>query len=1016
MAKKVIDCLYTFNPSTRTVTITNRFVRQENLMLITNVTRGTVIFNFSDPDLGVTSYVGNAANFPMVNSGVGGVTNSQATQTTTVVLSYNTVTMSAGDKLQIIIDEQNETFVPGEMFTDPVQKMRVSTPESLMDTDFEYSTQPGKWEALTLVQNYPSFFARGTGGNSLEISAMSSNSASPRSTITVTAVIAGTADHSLQTGDVASVQETFNERADGTFTVTRLGTTQFSYVAKGFVSGTVFDTNATQIYGGGIFNGAAIPISSMSGNGAAQSVITLNTTNRHGLLPGSPIAIINASTAGVNGSWVITTVTSPTQFQFTVVSAVTTVTLGAVRLTVNPEGFITHRSLDGGVSVTPGGNFIGVQTIRQTRRYFRYQSGKAMQFSTGLKLTPTFDIVSISASGSTVTVTTLQDHNVQIGVPLLVENVEINTGSTNTYNGRGIRDGATYVVTNVLSTKSFNYTASGVPSDTLPGGDSGQITAVSWDGAVVRSGLFDEQNGFFFEYDGNQLFACRRQTIREMYGTVTVVQASGTVNGTNTRFREQLIQGDKISIKGYTYEIAGILSDTQLIINPTYTGPGLSNIKYLKIQTFKIPQSQWNMDPCNGTGPSGYNLDSAKMQMAYIDYTWYGAGHIRFGFRGVNGDIIYCHRIPNNNVNTSAYMRSGNLPARFESMNFSYYSKLVAGASGSYGAALSSADTTMFIQNAQHWPSSGFVMVQDAASCEMIRYTGVGPFNATAKGYPLTGLTRRTTYTLAGISAAGVFSASAYVLGGSTAAVTFTPDGGSGGAGTAPVSVQYANNNCAPIVSHWGVSVIMDGRYDDDKQYVFTAGMNRYASVVAGAQRPLLALRIAPSVDSGNGRNFGIREILNRMQLTLAQVGLFSQGQFLVEGILNPFALGYTGISLPTSWQSAPVGSGSLSQVIYFDNTNIFATSAVTATGTFSGGDRIFAFYANNAGGINFTTTAYELDKVRDLGTSILSGDGNATNPSYPNAPDVLLIVVRNLAASGSANIAARLSWTEAQA
>lgn len=1016
MAKKVIDCLYTFNPSTRTVTITNRFVRQENLMLITNVTRGTVIFNFSDPDLGVASYVGNAANFPMVNSGVGGVTNGQATQTTTVVLSYNTATMSAGDKLQIIIDEQNETFAPSEVFTDPVQKLRVSTPQSLMDTDFEYSTQPGKWEALTLVQNYPSFFARGTGGNSLQISAMSSNSASPRSTITVTAVIAGTADHSLQTGDVASVQETFNERADGTFTVTRLGTTQFSYVAKGFVTGTLFDPDATQIYGGGVFNGAAIPVSSMSGNGAAQSVITLNTINRHGLLPGTPISIINASTAGVNGSWTITTVTSPTQFLFTVVSAVTTVTLGSIRLTVRPEGYVFHRPLDGGVSITPGGNFMGVQAIRQTRRYFRYQSGKAMQFSTGLKLTPTFDIQNLTASGATVTVTTLQDHNLQLGVPLLVENVEINTGSTNTYNGRGVRGGSTYVVTSVTGTKNFTYTASGVPSDTLPGGDSGQITAVSWDGAVVRSGLYDEQNGFFYEYDGNQLFACRRQTIREMYGSVSAVNNSGTITGTGTRFREQLIPGDKISIKGYTYEISSISSDTQLIVNPVYLGPSISIVKYVKVQTFKIPQSQWNMDPCNGTGPSGYNIDVAKMQMAYIDYTWYGAGHTRFGFRGVNGDIIYCHKIPNNNVNTSAYMRSGNLPARFESMNQGYYSKLVAGASGTYGAALGSGDTTMFIQNAQHWPSSGFVIVQDAASCEMIRYTGVGAYNATAKGYPLTGLTRRTTFSIAGISAAGVFSASAYTLGGSTAAVTFTPDGGSGGAGTAPVSVQYANNNCAPIVSHWGVSVIMDGQFDDDKQYIFTTGMNRYLNITAGQTRPVIAIRIAPSVDSGNGRNFGIREIMNRMQLTLAQIGVLSQGQFLIEGILNPFAFGATGITLPPSWQTVPVGSGSLAQVIYFNGTHIYATSGIAASGTFSGGDKIFAFYTDNAGGSNFSTTTYELNQVRDLGTSILSGDGNATNPSYPNAPDVLLITARNLGASGSANLACRLGWTEAQA
>ena len=33
----------------------------------------------------------------------------------------------------------------------------------------------------------------------------------------------------------------------------------------------------------------------------------------------------------------------------------------------------------------------------------------------------------------------------------------------------------------------------------------------------------------------------------------------------------------------------------------------------------------------DGTGPSGYNLDLSKMQMYYIDYSWYGAGFVRWG-------------------------------------------------------------------------------------------------------------------------------------------------------------------------------------------------------------------------------------------------------------------------------------------------------------------------------------------------------------------------------------------------
>jgi len=1012
MAKKVIDCLYTFTPGTRTVTITNRFIRQENLMLITNITRGTVIFNFSDPDLGATSYVGNATNYGTFNGLVAGSAQSttQGNQTTTIVLNYNTTSMSATDKLQFILDEQVEHMVPGEVFTDPVQKFRVSTPQAMIDTDFEYSVQPSKWEFLPLVQNYPSFFSKGTGGNSFQITAISGGGQSPRSTISVTTG----ASHGLVTGDIVAVQETLNQLADGTYAITNTGATTFTYVAKGVVSGSILDTGATIAYGGGLYDAAAIPMSSASGNGATQSLITVTTTNTHGLLPGTPIQIINATTTGINGTWIITNVSTPTQFQFSCVSVVTTVTLGSARLTTSPEAYVTHRSTDGGVSITSGGNFVGVQAIRQTRRYFRYQSGKAMQFSTGAKFTPTHDIDSITASGTTATVTCQQDHNFQAGTVVLIDGMTVLSG-TNFYNG-------SFTVTAVTSTKAFQYVMAGTPTDTAPVGN-GFATATSFKGAAIRVGLNDDQNGFFFEYDGRQLFACRRQTIKEMFGRLAVTLNNNTITGSSTRFRRQFYVGDKIVIKGSTYEIQQIDSDTQLRISPAYRGPSASNIRYLKVETFRVPQSQWNMDPVNGTGPSGYNLDISKMQMAYIDYTWYGAGYVRFGFRGVNGEIIYCHRMPNNNVNYSAYMRSGNLPARFEIENYGYYSKVVAGATGVRGAAVGSGDTTIYVEDALNWPipsasNVGAAIIRDGTNCEVITYTGIGAYNATASGYPLTGVVRRTSISQAGINIAGSFSTSAYTLSGTGSSVTFTPDAGSGGAGTSQVSIQEIKNTASPISSHWGVSVIMDGRYDEDKSFIFTAGMQRYLSCQAGVERPLLMLRIAPSVDSGNGRNFGVREIVNRMQLTLATMGVYSQGQFLIQGKLNPSTISGGGVSIPTSWENATgtVGSGSLAQVYYFDGTGVYATSAVTASGAIVGGDRIFGFYTENSGGSNFSATAQNLEKIRDLGTSIISGNGSAANPAYPNGPDILVITATLLEASGTKNIATRLGWTEAQA
>jgi hypothetical protein len=105
-----------------------------------------------------------------------------------------------------------------------------------------------------------------------------------------------------------------------------------------------------------------------------------------------------------------------------------------------------------------------------------------------------------------------------------------------------------------------------------------------------------------------------------------------------------------------------------------------------------------------------------------------------------------------------------------------------------------------------------------------------------------------------------------------------------------------------------------------------------------------------------------------------------------------------------------------LAQVYYFDGTGVYATSGVTATGAITGGDRIFGFYTENSGGNNFSATTQSLEKIRDLGTSILSGNGTSVTPGYPNAPDILVITATLLEASGTKNIAARLGWTEAQA
>jgi hypothetical protein len=999
MAKKALRS-YTFTPGGAGLgtIVVDSYWPLESFLLITNVTTQAIIYNFADPAAGGT------------------VSYDATTNKTTLTLELSTSGQLSTHKLQIFVDDwRGYDMIPSETYQDPVSKLRVSTPQALIDTDFEYSTQPFKWESLAMISNYAVFFPLGSGATSLDLFSISGNGAFPKSTVTVTT----NTSHGLQQGFFATIQDATDQDADGTFLITSTPSSNtFTYTAKGFVSGNIFDSSFTTVYGAGNYTYGNIPLSSVAVT--STNVVRLTTQVPHGLLPGTTISLINVS--GVNppnGDHVVTRVEGPFFLEFNTTNNPSSLNIAGSSLFPRPEGYTQHRALDGGVLITTGGAFEGAHQIRQTRRYFRYQSGKGIQFSTGVKFTPTYDIDSITASGSSVFVTTLQDHGLQNGAQIKVEGVVSGLNQTT--------DGPLYnrttTVAAVTGTKSFTYSTGGsTPTDLAPGGTNLFVTCTGWSNAYVRTGLFDDQNGFFFEFDGQQLYCVRRHSVKELLGRVTAFPGSTTISGSGTRFREQLLVGDRIVVKGQVYKINNINDDTNIAIAPRYRAFNTaSNARYMKVQEIKVPQSQWNLDKMDGTGPSGYTLDLSKMQMAYIDYTWYGAGFIRFGFRAVNGDIIYCHKMPNNNVNTSAYMRSGNLPGRFEVMNEAKYTRLVAGATATRGSTLQPSDSTMYVEDVTGWPSSGYIFISDTNNCELSLYNSIGAYNSTVRGWPLNIPFRRTNILLAGVDINGNFSSGAYNLTASPFSNSFTPDSQVGGLGSAQVSVKRMGITCTPTVSHWGVSVIMDGRYDDDKSVTFTTSMNRFLSIAAGARRPLMALRIAPSVDSGIARNFGIREIVNRMQLTLEDIEVYSTGQFLIEGILNPQFLTGGGLALPNNWPSTPVGGGSLAQIVYYDSTQFYNSTPANATGFIQGGDRIFAFYADNAGGTNPSTTVKSLKGVRDLGHSILGGTGGTgfflNEPvGYPFGPDVLVIVAQSLEASQAKNVAARIAWTEAQA
>jgi hypothetical protein len=82
--------------------------------------------------------------------------------------------------------------------------------------------------------------------------------------------------------------------------------------------------------------------------------------------------------------------------------------------------------------------------------------------------------------------------------------------------------------------------------------------------------------------------------------------------------------------------------------------------------TTSIPQSSWNVDRLDGTGPSGLILDLTKTQIFYTDLEWLGVGIVRTGFV-IGGKYINCHTFYNaNTTNTTVYMTTATLPVRYE--------------------------------------------------------------------------------------------------------------------------------------------------------------------------------------------------------------------------------------------------------------------------------------------------------------------------------------------------------------
>ena len=1133
MGKKLVQS-YKFNASTKKITIPGEYDASA-LLLITNVTRNEVIYSFADPTLGASTtntnvlYTGEQVTYT-ASSNVVTATNTStvlhvgsgwtitdpnlpggsatilytdvasrkfwidklasggAVSTATfssnepnrinteITLIYDTQTAGHAntDQLQIFVDggeEAPEKFTFPDRFIDPVDKIRVSQPQSMIDTDFEYGAQPTRWETMSDTGNFPSVFPKGVGirTNTLEWQAYAPRDERGFNILDIYSIQCGSnskiatvhckSGHGLNIGDFVYIVggDDPNNTIDGHFFVQRITNLSFDIVTTG--SANFNNNNATGALPDPGIGGSNNSYGSGQGFSFATSDNSMNRTSGSFITDGyrtGQIVTITSSRAGNNAKYLVTGVTAlKVNFDTRNVVANETpsgYTVGVLGLAVVQSfGCYNSTELPGVSSVIGNGSTTVTVT---TNVNHGLQVGQAITcqnansaFCNGvffIASTPTLDSFTYTTYGNVtngsifqaqfyipnvlpctiqgngsnniVTVTTISpsEHGFSIGnnpqvrivnapdkFAAVFADATVTGATTFTYNGtttigsgqfnaailfqaRGFVqhrpfDGGCNMTTNstqalegvTRQTRRYFRYQSGKGFQTSFGirlKNTGSATA----GVRIRAGHFDHQNGVFIEFDGTNTYFVRRNSTTILAGTVAVTLGSQVVNGTNTTFTDpstgigKLDQDREVGvvIRGMYFRVVKVVSDSQIIITPAYRGSTeIGGVTVAVRRDYRIPQQSWNLDRCDGTGPSKFDYDASKMNMVYMDWHWYGAGNVRFGFKNKSGEIFYAHKMVHSNVETAAYFRSGNLPLRYEVRN---------------SAAAATGGTAPYLS---HWGTSAIL---DGMFNDDRGYTF--SFNNVAK-------------TIGQI----------VVSGGASGSTVFDPTDNSitisGTGDFTSVSYGAAENITGPV--QVGAVLVVAGAATRNNGIYQIVGVQNKKLFLAGKQvesqtasNPTLNIgrivalanvRLAPGVENSQAGSFGGRDLQNRMQLLPIGFDIISNQAATVEVRLNSTLVG-------TKWQ--PVAFSSLAQY------DASATDII-------GGDIVFASSTptpSNTTANSLQVSTYDLKAIREINNSILGGDR-----TYPDGPDVYTFCIKTNPSIASTTCDITFRWQEQQ-
>ena len=222
-------------------------------------------------------------------------------------------------------------------------------------------------------------------------------------------------------------------------------------------------------------------------------------------------------------------------------------------------------------------------------------------------------------------------------------------------------------------------------------------TAIS--GNVQLAGIGNPESGYYFAYYGTAFGIIHNESSQREIRKLTVTNGAGTgvvtVTLDGTAVSVPITGGANVNqtsylLSQYDYSTAGsgwsadAIDGTVFFISSraapqtgTYSVSGNSIVGTFSsiltgnvgTQTF-IPQSSWNIDPCNGTGPSGFIINPQRGNVYQIGFQYLGFGNAFFAIENPEtGRMIPVHMIKNANARTTPVLKNPQSSARVVSAN-----------------------------------------------------------------------------------------------------------------------------------------------------------------------------------------------------------------------------------------------------------------------------------------------------------------------------------------------------------